>query len=251
MSRKLLTAMTLLTVLIVAGCNDDPTVVKDRDPLADPLGDVAWLGGAVYGTNTDRSAHQGSQVDLMRFEDADTDPDGAFDLGLNGYGYLAMAAGPADLYLQARDLGYVFRVTATGEHVWLRQDAQLAGFWQARGLAYRDDTDRLVALYTRGGDQYRARTYTADLDSIAAPDVDFTWDVFDAATGPRALAFHAGSFYVLGADTTGNDVVVRADTDWTIQEVVTGIGTDVAGLTVDDAGQIVIAHTDRRRTILR
>ena len=91
MIRRLLLSAALALALLLSGCDDDPVLNTERDTLSDPIADIAALGGYLFTTNEDWSGHAGSQVDLFKFS-VDGFPEGRFDLGLNGVGYLAATA---------------------------------------------------------------------------------------------------------------------------------------------------------------
>jgi hypothetical protein len=251
MIRRLLLSSALVLALAFAlfGCDDDPALSTERDTLSDPIADIAALGGYLFTTNEDRSGHAGSQVDLFKFS-VDGFPEGRFDLGLNGVGYLAATADAAAIYLQARDSGQLFKVTPVGELAWTRGDPYADARHLACGLAYRADLDSFVTLYHEPGTaNYITRHHGLDFAGAAPPLPTRTLDTFDPGTGIRAIAWHDGWMWALGRSTAGEAVVQGFRDDGGVTRFITLPDSTACGL-APAADGLRVAYPDRRFELL-
>lgn len=249
MIRRLLLSSALALALLLSGCDDDPVLNTERDTLSDPIADIAVLGGYIFTTNEDWSGHAGSQVDLFKFSN-DGFPEGRFDLGLNGVGYLAATADRSAIYLQARDSGLLFKVTPVGEIAWTRGDTYADGQHQACGLAYRADLDSFVTLYHEPGTaNYTARHHGPDFTGAADPLPARAFDTFDPDTGVRAIAWHDGWLWALGRNAAGDAVVQGFADDGGVTRYLTLSDSTACGLAPTDDG-LRIAYPDRRFELL-
>lgn len=251
MMRRLLlsSALALALALILAGCDDDPLVNTERDTLGDPIADIAALGGYLFTTNEDWSGHAGSQVDLFKFS-ADGFPEGRFDLGLNGVGYLAATADADAVYLQARDTGLLLKVTPVGEVAWTRGDPYADGRHRACGLAYRADLDSFVTLYHEPGTaNYTQRRHGPDFAGAAAPLPAIALDTFDPDDGVRAIAWHDGWMWALGRTAAGAAIVQGFADDGAVTRYITLDDSTACGLAPAPDG-LRVAYPDRRFALL-
>jgi len=241
----LISALALALALALSGCDDDPILNTERDTLSDPIADIAALGGYLFTTNEDWSGHAGSQVDLFKFS-VDGFPEGRFDLGLNGVGYLAATADHAAIYLQARDTGLLFKVTPVGEIAWTRGDPYADGQHLACGLAYRADLDSFVTLYHEPGTaNYTARHHGPDFAGASDPLPARAFDTFDPDTGVRAIAWHDGWLWALGRNAAGDAVVQGFADDGGVTRYLTLSDSTACGLAPADDG-LQVAYPDRR-----
>jgi hypothetical protein len=249
MIRRLLLSSALALALLLSGCDEDPILNTERDTLSDPIADIAALGGYLFTTNEDWSGHAGSQVDLFKFS-VDGFPEGRFDLGLNGVGYLAATADHAAIYLQARDTGLLFKVTPVGEIAWTRGDPYADSRHLACGLAYRADLDSFVTLYHEPGTaNYTARHHGPDFAGASDPLPARTFDSFDPDTGIRAIAWHNGWLWALGRNPAGEAVVQGFADDGGVTRYLTLPDSTACGLAPTDDG-LRVAYPDRRFELL-
>jgi len=242
-------AMALVLTPILSGCDDDPVLNTERDTLSDPIADIAALGGYLFTTNEDWSGHAGSQVDLFKFS-VDGFPEGRFDLGLNGVGYLAATADAAAIYLQARDSGQLFKVTPVGELAWTRGDPYADSGHLACGLAYRADLDSFVTLYhVPGTATYITRHHGPDFAGAAPPLPALTLDTFDPDTGVRAIAWLDGWMWVLGRTATGAAALQGFNDTGGFTRYITLSDSTACGL-APTADGLRLAYPDRRFELL-
>ncbi len=242
-------ALALTLGLVLSGCDDDLVLNTERDTLSDPIADIATLGGYLFTTNEDWSGHAGSQVDLFKFS-SDGFPEGRFDLGLNGVGYLAATADHAAIYLQARDSGLLFKATPVGEIAWTRDDSYADGQHLACGLAYRADLDSFVTLYHEPGTaNYTARHHGPDFAGASNPLPARILDTFDPDTGVFAIAWHDGWMWALGRNVAGDAVVQGFADDGGVTRYLTLSDSTACGLAPADEG-LRIAYPDRRFELL-
>jgi hypothetical protein len=241
-----LAAGAVALLLAFAGClTSEPEVSTERDTLGDPLGDIAVLADTLYATNHDLSGHAGSQVDLFRLTAAG-ELDEAFDLGLNGAGYLAACSDGEAIYLQVRRTGRIFKVSPTGEILWTRLDPLAGPRRLACGLAYRADVDSFVTLYRDGRTSgYVSVNYGPEFIDQAGAEREHDLSLFDSPTGVLAAAWHDGVLWALGRDVLGQALVQGVSLD----------GWETRFLPLDDptacgiavlAGELVVAFEDRR-----
>ena len=198
------------------------------------MADITYLNGSFYSTNYDLSGNSGSQIDLLKFED-----DGNrifladyFDLDMNGQGYLAITNDSEHLYIQSKQTELLIKSSSIGEKAFLKYD-DVSSSWHPAGLAYNPDNDSLNALYRNGDDptQYRLRTISKDVDGIVSRDKAFRLDFIDNSFhGVYALEYHDNQFYMLGVDSSHQDVMLRTDYDLNVMEIDTLLDSTVVGL---------------------
>lgn len=247
-----LVASPLLLLLGLCSClTSVDEVMTDRDTLSDPLGDIVALGGHIFATNEDHSGHAGSQVDLFRFSSGDFFPEGRFDLGINGVGYLAACSDGAFIYLQARGTGQLFKVSPVGEVAWTRFDRFPGGRSRACGIAYRDDVDAFIFIYHEAGTS-TYKTVQHDREFTAEPTPPRTIDLplFAPETGILAVTWSGGYLWALGLDPAGQAVIqgVSLEDAYTTRFIPLDDAT-ACGLTTLH-GHLVVAHADRRFEII-
>jgi len=239
----------LALVLVFSACllyEDAQELVTSRDTLSDPIADIVALRGYLFATNEDRSGHAGSQVDLFKFAPADGFPEGRFDMGLNGVGYLAACSDGESIYLQVRGKGQLFKTSPVGELAWTRWDLFPGGYHAACGIAYRDDVDSFVVVYRRPGTAtYVTLQYPRDFSS--APDSPRTHELtlFDSPAGILAVTWHNDLIWALGRDAEGHAVVQGFDLDDnTTTRVIQLEDAAACGITALE-GALVVAYPDR------
>jgi len=247
MNRRLLltSLLGLAVVLVLAACEDEEEIPTDRDTLADPIADIVALGDHLYTTNDDGSGHGGSQVDLFKFSRGGLAED-RFDLGLNGQGYLAACTDGRSLYLQARDTGQIFAVSPVGEVAWTRADPFVGSHALACGIAWRADVDSFVVVYRDPGTTtYLTRQYGPDFAGESSPAAAVDLDLFDPATGVRAVTWLDGWLWALGLDQDGQAVVQGFDRAGNVTRFFTLSDSTACGLTAV-ADTLLVAYPDRR-----
>jgi len=232
--------------LILSACENDEAVSTYKDTYNDDISDITWLGNAFYTTNYDLSGHSGSQIDLFKFTADGSTVDDAFDLGMNGQGYLAMTDDGRDIYMQSRDFVWVIKCSPVGELVYVRSDS-LPPNWLAGGICYRADLDSLVLFY-RNADQprqYRMRTVSTDEPSDASRDLTVAFGFLSESIGLYAADYYNAAFYLLGVDSTGTDVLIVTDADLNVTSTSTISDSTVVGLCHKD-GNLYLSYRDRR-----
>jgi hypothetical protein len=241
-----LAAGAALLLAVFAGCQTSkPDVTTDRDTLNDPLGDITAIDDVLYATNNDSSGHAGSQVDLFRLT-AEGALDEAFDLGLNGVGYLAACSDGEAIYLQVRTTGRIFKVSPTGEILWTRLDSLAGEQRLACGLAYRADVDSFVTLYRDGQTaSYLSVHHGPQFIDQAGAEREHVLPLFDSPTGVLATAWRDGVLWALGRDAYGQAIVQGVSLDGGVTRFVPLDDPTACGIAVL-AGELVVAYEDRR-----
>ncbi len=231
-SLKLITIGIL--VLQVLACEDKQDINSNKNTYIDDIADITALNGYFYSTNYDLSGNSGSQIDLLKYEiNGDniflTD---AFELDMNGQGYLAITSDGSDLYLQSRQTELLIKASGIGELVFLRYD-DLASNWHPSGLAFNPDTDSLFALYrnSQAPIQYRMRTISKTIDQVASHDETFQLPFIDTLYhGVYALEYFDSHFYMLGVDTSYQDLLLVTDLSYNLTSIDTLSDSTVVGL---------------------
>ncbi len=235
--------------LFLVSCEDEPYVSTDKSTFYDDMADITAMNGFFYSTNYDLSGHAGSQIDLLKFEinEADIFLTDNYDLDLNGQGYLAITNDGSNLYLQSRDTQLIMKYSVIGERGLLGYD-DLSTSWLPAGLAYNIDIDSLLGLYRNSQDltEFRMRTLSTDLFGEASRDARIQLGFIDRAYhGIYALEYHDYRFYLLGVDTTHQDLLLIMDYNFNIVTMDTLSDSTVVGLAFM-GNDLYFSYRDRR-----
>jgi len=222
---------------------------KRKNTYYDDIADITYLNG-FFSTNYDLSGNAGSQIDLLTFK-MNTDSvhyiDDNFDLDMNGQGYLAITNDGDDLYLQSKNSYLIIKCSSIGEKVFTRQDT-IAVNWQPAGLAYQSENDSLLALYRNLDNlkQYRLRTISKDLSIESSKDKIFQLNFIDTTYyGGYSLEYNNFSYYILGVNTTMNDILIILDNELNITEIDTLSDSTVVGLCFKQ-NDLYLSYRDKR-----
>ena len=195
-------------------CEEDDDIDTSKDTYTDDIADITYLGGYFYTTNYDLSGNAGSQIDLFKFSSEAQVIVDAYDLQMNGQGYLAITNDGTDLYLQSRSMGSLIKVSPIGEMVYMKWDSVSTNGWNPSGICYMSDLDSLLLLYRNSQDRstYRVRVVNKNDPDEASKDLTVTWGFVDTTDyGVYALDYNDSFFYMLGVDTTGTDIFFKTD----------------------------------------
>jgi len=232
--------------LILSACEDEATISTFKDTYNDDICDITFLGNSFYTTNYDLSGNAGSQIDLFKFTSDGSIVDDAYDLGMNGQGYLAMTNDGRDIYMQSRNYNWVIKISPVGELVYILSDS-LPPNWSAGGICYRDDLDSLVLFYRNIDEplQYRMRTVSTAKPNQASRDLTVEFDALDESVGLYAADYFNSEFYLLGMDSTGTDVLIVTDTDLNVTTISKIPDSTVVGLCHKN-DSLYFSYRDRR-----
>ena len=239
-----------LITLFILSCEDSPVIDTNKNTYYDDIADITYLNGYFFSTNYDLSTNAGSQIDLLTFEmnsDSVYYIADNFDLGMNGQGYLAITNDGTDLYLQSKNSFLIIKCSPIGEKAFTRWDTITVN-WQPSGLAYQSENDSLLALYRNLDtlNQYRVRTISKDLSIESSKDRIFQLGFIDTTSyGVYTLAYNNSSFYMLGVDTTMNDILIILDNELNITEIDTLPDSTVVGLCFKQ-NDLYLSYRDKR-----
>ena len=170
-----------------------------------------------------------------------------YDLDMNGQGYLAIDNNGLDLYLQSRNTYLLIKCSAIGENAQISIDT-ITTNWQPCGLTFQNETDSIVTIY-RNLDtlyQYRARTISQDLSFSAGRDIIFNLDFIDTTYhGIYAMEYKDSHFYMLGADTTHNDIIIITNNTFQVTALDTIPDSTVVGLCFK-GNDLFLSYRNRR-----
>lgn len=234
---KYLYSLIPVLTLLFMQCADDSIVNTHKDTFYDDIADICYVNDHFFTTNYDLSGHAGNQIDLIRFNTAGTHVDDAYDLEMNGQGFLAMTTDGIDIYLQSRNNGGIIKSSLIGERAYMRWDSLDASHWMSSGICYLPQKDSLLLLY-RNLDRrnvYRARTVSKTQPHIAGSDRLFSLDLIDTTYhGIWAIAQKDARFYMLGLDTLYEDKLIITDNDFQVVAVEDIADSTVVGLCFKD-----------------
>jgi len=222
----------ILTLLFMQ-CADDSVVNTQKDTIYDDIADICYVNDHFFTTNYDLSGHAGNQIDLIRFNTAGTHVDDAYDLEMNGQGFLAMTTDGTDIFMQSRNNGGIIKSSLIGERAYMRWDSLDASKWMASGICFLPQKDSLLLLYRNLSWQkeYRARTVSKIRPHIAGSDRLFSLDFIDTTShGIWAIAHKDARFYMLGLDTLYKDKLIIADDEFNFVAVEDIADSTVVGL---------------------
>ncbi|MDD5539886.1 MAG: hypothetical protein PHG61_04245 [Candidatus Marinimicrobia bacterium] len=203
--------------LIFSACENDLEINTHKDTYNDDIADITFLGNAFYTTNYDLSGNSGSQIDLLKFTSDGNCLEDAFDLGMNGQGYLAITNDGRDIYMQARDFGWVIKCSPVGELVYIKPDS-LSANWRAGGICYREDLDSLALFYQNidAPEQVRIRIVSKVDPVMGERDTVVQFGFLDESIGLYAVEYYNSVYYLLGVDTTGSDILFQTTREMNI-----------------------------------
>ena len=111
-----------------------------------------------------------------------------------------------------------------------------------------NDNDSLISLY-RNLDtltQYRARTISQDLSFSTSSDITFNLDFIDTTYhGVYAIEYNDSHFYMLGLDTTHNDIIIITNNTFQITSLDTIPDSTVVGLCFK-GNDLFLSYRNRR-----
>ena len=98
--------MVIFSSLAIFNCDDDKSVNTHKNTFYDDIADITFLNNAFYTTNYDLSGNSGSQIDLLKFSEDDSNIFLAdnYDLEMNGQGYFAITDDDTNLYLLVNEI---------------------------------------------------------------------------------------------------------------------------------------------------
>ena len=225
----------MLLTLLIFGCEDNISSNSTKNTYYDDIADITYLNGSFFTTNYDLSNNAGSQIDLIKFKfenDSSIYLDNSYDLNMNGQGYLAISNNGLDLFLQSQESSLLIKCSAIGELANITMDT-INTNWQPCGLTFNNDNDSIITLY-RNLDtlsQYRAKTISQDLSFSTSSDITFNLDFIDTTYhGVYAIEYNDSHFYMLGIDTTHNDIIIITNDTFQITALDTIPDSTVVGL---------------------
>ncbi|MBU0713646.1 hypothetical protein KJ762_14115 [bacterium] len=223
----------LISVFFMVRCEDELTIDMNKDTYYDDIADICYSNDHFFTTNYDLSGNSGSQIDLIRFTPDGTNVDDAFELGMNGQGYLAMTGDGSDIYMQSRSNGAIIKSSLIGERAYMKWDSVDVGKWFSSGICYLPDRDSLLLLYRNldSRTEYRARTVSKSAPHESGSDRSFSVDFIDTTYhGIWAITYKDSAFYMLGVDTLYQDKLIIADFQFDIVSVEDIADSTVVGL---------------------
>ena len=166
---------------------------------------------------------------------------------MNGQGYFAITNNGLDLFLQSKKSHLLIKCSAIGEHAKMIIDT-ITTNWQPCGITFQNDNASLITLY-RNLDtltQYRARTISQDLSFSTSSDITFNLDFIDTTYhGVYAIEYNDSHFYMLGLDTTHNDIIIITNNTFQITSLDTIPDSTVVGLSFK-GNDLFLSYRNRR-----
>ena len=236
-------------ILLAVACQDDLTINTDKNTLNDEIADITFLGNSFYTTNNDNSMHAGPQIDLFRFSEDASFIEDAFDLEMNGQGYLAITDDGANLYLQSHWDTYILKISPIGQKYYmhwmgfedryvdengnnqwdeselLTLDYNSNGIWDydnfdwlGCGISYIETEDLLFELYRFKDNQQKLMGRKVDPETLQVGSITFAeWDILDSTNSIFAMEYvnisesSISAFYFLAQDTSGTVKLLKSD----------------------------------------
>ena len=240
----------LTILLLIVGCDENSLNNTSKNTYYDDIADITYLNGSFFTTNYDLSNNADSQIDLIKFKyenDSSVYIDNSYDLNMNGQRYLAITNNGLDLFLQSRETHIIIKCSAIGEFANTTIDT-INTNWQPCGLTFNSENDSIITLY-RNLDtlsQYRARTISQDLTFSTSRDIIFNLDFIDTTYhGVYAIEYKDLHFYMLGADTTHNDIIIITNNTFQVTALDTIPDTTVVGLCFKE-NDLFLSYRNRR-----
>ena len=255
MKNKLsLSLVLILSLLVFQNCDDAVTSNTETNLAYDDIADITYLNNSFYTTNNDLSFNAGSQIDLIRFEKQDQNiflVDN-FDLGLNGQGYFAITNDSLNLYLQSKRMSTIYSVSTIGEKLYISSDS-ISLAWQPSGISYIDEKDSLLLLYKNlnSPKEYRARIVDKMHPFLNGLDKTFSFGFIDTTYhGIYAIDNYESSFFLLGVDSSNQDILIRTDYDFQVTSIDTIADSTVVGLCFEQ-NDLYFSYRDKRIELWR
>jgi len=244
---KLLCAMTFTVLLIgLWGCGTGPEQVISPEPIFigdDPFNDLTVLDERFYLTNFDLNEGSGKRINLYSF-DLSGQPVAAFNLSMNGQGFISICSDGDDLFLFCRTTGLLLRIAPTGDlSAASFPGTELIG-WQAGGLLAMDE--EIFALLWNGSDALKVNEL--DPENLTLEEIP----TLDSLIFPYRRDFRSlcgdeltDMIYLLCSDSAGIDYLEKLDGSWKFLDEIALADSHVAGITWLD-GEIWVSTEDRR-----
>jgi len=255
MKNKLtLSLVLLLSLLFFQSCNDSINPNTTKNLAYDDISDITYMHNSFYTTNNDLSLNAGSQIDLFRFEKQDQNiflVDN-FDLGLNGQGYFAITNDSLNIFLQSKRMSTIFCYSAIGELLYISTDS-ISLSWQPSGICFIEEKDSLLLLYKNlnSPKEYRARIVDKLHPFLNGFDKTFSFGFIDPTEhGIYAIDYYESSFYLLGVDSSQQDILIRTNYDFEVTSVDTIADSTVTGLCFDQ-DDLYLGYQNKRIELWR
>ena len=244
---KYLNYLLLIILLVFYACEDDLEINTSKDIYHDDISDITFINDHFYTTNFDLSGNAGSQIDLLKFSPDGKNIDDAFDLGMNGQGYLAITNDGTDVYLQSIQTSSIIKCSLIGERIYMQWDGLSEPEWQGSGLCYKKLDDSLLVLYRnlKNPIEYRAITVSKQNPYNTGSDIKFSLGSIDS-TNCRiyAVDYKDSSFYMLGVNSSDKDILIITDNYFNVNSVEEIPDSTVTGLCFNE-NDLYLSYRDR------
>jgi hypothetical protein len=244
---KYLNYLLLIILISFYACEDDLEISTSKDIYHDDISDITFINDHFYTTNYDLSGNAGSQIDLLKFSLDGKNIDDAFDLGMNGQGYLAITNDGTDVYLQSIQTSSIIKCSLIGERIYMQWDGLSEPEWQGSGLCYKKLDDSLLVLYRnlKNPIEYRAITVSKQNPYNTGSDIKFSLDSVDS-TNCRiyAVDYKDSSFYMLGVNSSDKDILIITDNYFNVNSVEEIPDSTVTGLCFNE-NDLYLSYRDR------
>jgi hypothetical protein len=131
----------------------------------DSWNDIATRADDIYVTNYDGMEGPGDRVFLYRLDSTGAIQD-SINLGMNGQGYMSIAADMGHFYLVDQLYGNRFKVGFDGQIEQMSNSEPELNGWEQGGIAYDSVHDSLYVLLWKSTDSGHLRMYTIDRQSM-------------------------------------------------------------------------------------
>lgn len=230
---KYLNYLLLIFLLVFYSCDEESDINTTKETYHDDIADITFVNNHFYTTNYDLSGNAGPQIDLLKFSTDGKNIDDAFDIGMNGQGYLAITNDGTDVYLQSILTSSIIKCSLIGERIYMQWDGLSDSQWQASGLCYKKLDDSLLVLYKnlKNPIEYRAITVSKQNPYDSGSDIRFELNSVDSIDpGIYALECKDSSFYMLGVNSSHKDILVITDDNFNINSIEEIPDSTVTGL---------------------
>lgn len=250
----LLSLVIILSLLVFQNCDDSVTSNTEKNIVFDDIADITFLNNSFYTTNNDLSLNAGSQIDLFRFEKEDQNiflVDN-FDLGLNGQGYFAITNDSQNIFLQSKRMSTIFCYSTIGEPLYISIDS-ISLSWQPSGICFIEEKDSLMLLYKNlnSPKEYRTRIVDKMNPYMSGFDETFSFGFIDTTYhGIYAIDYFESSFFMLGVDTSNQDILIRTNIDFQVTSIDTIADSTVTGLCFEQ-NNLYFSYRDKRIELWR
>jgi hypothetical protein len=223
----------LIFLLAFYSCDENSEINTTKETYHDDIADITFINGHFYSTNYDLSGNAGPQIDLLKFSPDGKNIDDAFDLGMNGQGYLAITNDGTDVYLQSILNSSIIKCSLIGERIYLQWGGLSDSQWQASGLCYKKLDDSLLVLYRnlKNPIEYRAITVSKQNPYNSGSDIKFGLGSVDSINCQiYALDYKDSAFYMLGVNSSNKELLVITDYNFNVNVVEEIPDSTVTGL---------------------